>query len=130
MKKNNMFGIIMQKQAGLKGGHHQSETAGSSKTEEQLIEDAFNGDLTGSNPDAGTDIKAGISGVNRDFETGANGRTGIAKIVFEKEPDVSKWPTIGDYTYIESFIRMLTETNNDIDDRDLNNIMKYFYKRR
>lgn len=130
MKKNNMFGIMMHKQAGLKEGHNNPTNSGSSKTEEQIIENAFKGDLTGSNEEAGSDIRTGIDRVNKDFETGSNGRTGIAKIMFEKEADVSKWPTIGDYTYIESFIRMLTETNNDIDDKDLNNIMKYFYRRR
>lgn len=130
MKKNNMFGMTMHKEAGLKEGYDYPAIVGSSKTEEQIIEDAFNGDLTGSDPDTGRDINVSVGRVNKDFETGSNGRTGIAKIVFEKEADVSKWPTIGDYTYIESFIRMLTETNNDINDTDLNNIMKYFYRRR
>lgn len=130
MKKNNMFGITMSAQAGLKEGYNHPTNSGSSKTEEQIIENAFKGDLTGSNEEAGSDIRTSVDKVNKDFETGSNGRTGIAKIMFEKEADVSKWPTIGDYTYIESFIRMLTETNNDIDDKDLNNIMKYFYRRR
>lgn len=130
MKKNNVFGITMSTQAGLKEGYNHPTNSGSSKTKEQIIEDAFKGDLTGSNEEAGHDIKTSVDRVNKDFETGSNGRTGVAKIMFEKEADVSKWPTIGDYTYIESFIRMLTETNNDIDDKDLNNIMKHFYRRR
>lgn len=130
MKKNNMFGITMSNQAKLKEGYNHPTKYGPSETEAQIIENAFKTDLTGSNEEAGHDIRTSIDKINKDFETGSNGRTGIAKIMFEKEADVSKWPTIGDYTYIESFIRMLTETNNDIDDKDLNNIMKYFYRRR